>query len=188
MNSLYIIGFDPYAEKYLHQVHRFRCHFSTDQLNKVCTRCQEEHGGKDRKAATEVYWENRQWVRVWAMSDVFVSFSIWWTWYILVMISLEQERRAFLEIYVPECMFHIHLNRLRIVCQRITHDPSRSCIITDENNERHIATSPLTSFTQPSNRFSETTRHLDAAQAADEQVLEVSNRHIFCWGGIEFFK
>ena len=31
--------------------------------------------------------------------------------------------------YVSVCMFHIHLNRLRIVCHRITHDPSRSCII-----------------------------------------------------------
>lgn len=28
MNSPHIIGFDPNAQKYLHQIHRFRCHFS----------------------------------------------------------------------------------------------------------------------------------------------------------------
>lgn len=64
VNSPRIIGFDPNAQKYLHQIHRFlSLHFSTDQLNKVCTRCQKEHGGKDRKAGTggtEVYWENRK--------------------------------------------------------------------------------------------------------------------------------
>ena len=135
MNSPHIIGFDPNAQKYLHQIHRFRCHFSP-RINwtRSVQDAKKSTGEKiERQGLTGLRFIGKT-ASEWAMYGFFVDHESDGfrsdehdnchdlTWKRMSSISGNMW-----SMYQYVCS--IHLNRLRIVCQRITHDPSRSCII-----------------------------------------------------------